>query len=151
MTKMDPFHLIAAPGYSFDFTGNLETIPDLTNFTGSSVPEISGRYEGSANRNLSVSIVGNGTISETAGLTAQVTDEVTGKVIAEIEIGEDYESGKPIELTEGVFVSFEVGDVSDGDTFTTTLVADSDSTGVLSALGLNSFFEGDDATNIAVS
>ena len=143
--------IISAPGYNFDFTGNLETTPDLTNFTGTSVPEISGRYEGNVNRNLSVTVIGNGTISETAGLTAQVTDELTGKVIAEVEIGEGYEAGKPIELIEGVYVSFEVGDVVDGDTFTTALVAESDSTGILSALGINSFFEGDDASDIAVS
>ncbi len=143
-------NIIAQPGYRFDFSGNLETVPDLGSFTGTSLPRISGQYEGDVNRELSVSVIGTGTIGKTPGLLAQVTDESTGKVIAEINIGEGYEAGSELAVTEGVSISFGGGDVTDSDSFTTRLIADSDSTGILSALGLNNFFKGSDAKTIDV-
>ncbi len=144
--------ILAQPGFRFDFSGNLETIPDLSSFTGTATPEISGSYDGDVNRNLSVTIVGDGTIGVTPGLTAQVIDDETGTVIAELNIGEGYEAGSQLKLdSSGVAVQFSGGDVADGDSFSTTLIANSDDTGILSALGLNSFFTGTDASTIAVS
>ena len=142
--------IAAAPGFRFDFTGNLETTPDLASFSGTSVPRIEGIYQGEVNRNLTVTTIGSGTIGKTPGLRAQVTDE-DGQVIKEFNIGDGYEAGSDVEITEGVTLSFGVGEVNDGDSFDTTLVARSDQTGILSALGLNSFFHGNDATDIAVN
>ena len=149
--KNGSLSIIAQPGYRFDFSGNLETTPGLGSFTGSSLPRISGAYEGDLNRELSVSIVGSGTVGKTTGLIAQVTDVATGKIIAELSIGDDYEAGSPLKVTEGVMLSFGGGDVATGDSFSTSLIANSDSTGILSAVGLNSFFSGTDASTIEVS
>lgn len=143
--------IVAQPGFRFDFSGNLETIPDLSSFTGTSTPEISGFFEGDVNRNLTVNIVGDGTVGQTPGLLAQVVDDATGKIIAELNIGEGYEAGSPLKIEDGISFQFSAGDVVDADTFSTTLLADPDSTGILSALGLNSFFTGSDASTIAVS
>ncbi len=143
--------IIATPGFRFDFTGNLETIPNLATYSGSATPKNSGQYEGDLNRQLSVAIVGSGMVGKTPGLTAQVTDLNSGKIIGEFNIGEGYEAGSPIKITEGVLLTFAGGDVAAGDSFVTSLVANSDRSGILSSLGLNNFFTGNDATNIGVS
>ena len=48
------FAIIAASGYKFDFTGELDTIPDLSGFTGTSIPRIDGAYLGDTNQQLTV-------------------------------------------------------------------------------------------------
>ena len=139
----------AEPGLRFDFTGNLESVPDLASFSGSSQPRVSGRYQGRDNQDMRVEIVGTGTIGVTDGLLARVYDG-SGAVVNEVSIGSDYAAGSEIEVYEGVSLSFGAGDVTAGDEFTTELVKDSDRGGFLSALGFNSFFEGDSAFSMAV-
>ena len=53
-------------------------------------------------------------------------------------------------MAEGISVSFSVGEVNGaaGDAFTLDAIADSDTSDVLVALGLNSLFTGSDASNI---
>jgi flagellar hook-associated protein 1 FlgK len=67
-----------------------------------------------------------------------------------LNIGEGYEAGSELNLLDGASVSFGVGSIAAGDSFETPLVAQADSTGFLSATGLNRFFDGDGASNIAV-
>ncbi|MFK7765642.1 MAG: flagellar hook-associated protein FlgK [Mariniblastus sp.] len=141
--------IIARPQYGFDFTGNLETVPDLSNFSGSSVPQVTGQYTGKSNEIFSIEILGDGEIGKTPGLAAQVTDQ-NGNVIDEINVGLGYEAGSDIDLGNGISIQMGAGSVNTLDSFDVVAVADSDSTGVLASLGLNSFFEGTDATNISV-
>lgn len=143
------FAVIAAVGYKFDFTGELETTPDLSSFSGTATPTISGTYHGDENQRLTVRAVGTGTIGKTPGLKAEVVDG-DGNVIKELEIGETYEAGSELELSDGAMVSFAAGDIVAGDSFETRLVAHADTTGFLSATGLNTFFQGDGSSNIAV-
>jgi len=53
-------------------------------------------------------------------------------------------------VENGVFLSFGTGTLTGGDEFTFTARSESDDTMFLAAAGLNTFFEGDDASNIAV-
>ena len=71
-------------------------------------------------------------------------------MIEELNIGEGYEAGSGLKLSDGATVSFGVGDVVAGDSFDTLLVANPDTSGFLSATGLNNFFQGDGSSNIAV-
>lgn len=144
------FSIIAEPGYHFDFTGSLESSPALTNFTGTSVPSLQGRYFGDANQALSLRIVGDGEVGKTEGLKADLLD-ATGQVLRQFNIGNGYEAGSPIDLGDGAQILMGAGSVVDGDSFNIDLVANSDSSGILAALGLNSFFRGDSAANIEVS
>ncbi len=140
----------SSAGFKFDFSGNLETVPDLATFTGSSIPQLSGRYEGDENQTLTVQIVGSGEIGITPGLQAQVLNSA-GEVVKELEIGEGYEAGSELDVIEGVKLSFSAGDIVDSESFQTQLVANSDETGALSAFGLNTFFVGTSASDIDVS
>ncbi|HMO13172.1 MAG TPA: flagellar hook-associated protein FlgK [Pirellulaceae bacterium] len=145
------FSIFAQPGYRFDFTGNLETIPDLSTYSGTAMPGLSGEYTGSVNRQVTIVIDGTGTVGKTPGLTARVLDASTGLEITAVNIGDGYEVDSLLDVGDGVKLKFSAGDVVDGDRFSTTLVAESDSTGILSALGLNSFFEGANAGDIRVA
>ena len=142
---------IAQPGYQFDFTGNLETIPGLADFSGTSVPRFSGNYSGSTNRNLQFTVVGNGEVGRSKNLLLRVSDPVAGVVLDEINIGQGYEAGSPFNIIEGVQLTLSAGQVNDGDHFGTPMVAQADNPRILSALGLNSFFAGSGAKDIRIS
>jgi flagellar hook-associated protein FlgK len=144
------FQIIAAPGHEFDFTGNLETSPNLDSYSGSSVPNFSGQYLGDVNQTLTYEISGTGDVGVSDNLLVNVFNEA-GAQIARVNIGSGYEAGTELEVFEGVNISFPPGIVNDGDTFDSTLVSNADETGFLSSLGINSFFIGDDAFSIDVN
>lgn len=141
--------VIAEPGFKFDFTGRLETIPDTTGFTGTSVPQISGDYTGESNDTFTITALSSGTIGKTAGLKVQVQDS-GGNVLNEFDVGEGYEADSPISLGNGVSIQLGVGDINVGDSFDVKMIADSDTSGLLSAIGLNGFFTGEDAGTIDI-
>ena len=64
----------------------------------------------------------------------------------ELIIGAGYEAGTPLSVADGVSLQFGSGTVLATDTATVPLTANSDTAGLLSALGLNSFFAG---TNVS--
>lgn len=139
--------VIAEPGYKFDFTGRLETIPDTAGFTGTSVPRITGDYTGESNETYTITALSTGTIGKTAGLRIQVEDS-GGNILNEFDVGEGYEADSPINLGNGVSIQLGVGDINSGDSFDVRMFADADTSGLLSAIGLNSFFIGEDAGTI---
>ncbi|MGB2499994.1 MAG: flagellar hook-associated protein FlgK [Mariniblastus sp.] len=139
--------VIAQPGYQFDFTGRLETTPDLAAVTGTSIPGLSGNYTGEANQTYTITALGTGEIGKTVGLKVQVAD-ASGTVIDEIDVGDGYAAGDPLELGQGVSLEFGVGNLNAGDNFEVVMVADPDTSGILSAVGLNTFFSGNDARSI---
>ena len=139
--------VIAQPGYQFDFTGRLETTPDLAAVTGTSIPGLSGNYTGEENQAYTITALGTGEIGKTVGLKVQVAD-ASGTVIDEIDVGDDYAAGDPLELGQGVSLEFGVGNLNVGDNFEVVMVADPDTSGILSAVGLNTFFSGNDARSI---
>ncbi|MEM7454275.1 MAG: flagellar hook-associated protein FlgK [Planctomycetota bacterium] len=149
-TQTRSLQILSVPGYQFDFTGSLETYPAGSALTGTSVPELSGAYTGDVNQDLTFVIDGSGDVGITPDLTVSVLD-ASGNLIDRLNIGKGYETGTPIEVMEGVNITFQPGTVSAGETFDTPLVRNPDSTGILAALGLNSFFEGHDAWTIDVS
>lgn len=149
-TQTNTFKIYAASGYTVDFAGQVETDLDLTSFTGTSTPVIQGQYNGNRNRNLNIDIVGTGTVGESDPLFVRVLDE-DGLIVSEQNIGVGYEAGSPLEVIDDVTVSFGVGDVAAGDSFSIDLIADPDESGILVSLGINSFFSGSSAGDIGVS
>jgi flagellar hook-associated protein FlgK len=136
-------------GYSFDFAGRTDNVPDLTAFSGTSQPQFTGIYSGSENDAWTVSFSGPGTIGVTPGLTATVRDQA-GNIITTKFVGEGYEAGTPLEVHHGLSMRFTNGTVVAGDEASLNVVANSDTTGLLSALGVNSLFSGASAGIYAV-
>jgi flagellar hook-associated protein FlgK len=113
--------------------------------------EISGSYSGAANATWTFRALSDGTIGSTAGLQVEVLDQ-RGSLVAVLDVGAGYQPGEPIEIANGVEVTFGVGAISasDGDVFELHVVADADTCDLLPALGLNGLFTGSDASDIAV-
>lgn len=141
--------LLAENGYTFDFTGRPQTNPDVASITGTTRPTVSGQYSGDDNTDLTFTIVGSGTVGVTAGLRAEVRNSA-GVLIADLDIGENYEPGSPLDV-DGLRIEFDSGTLNAGDTFSVAAVADSDTAGILTSLGLNTFFQGTSATDIQVN
>lgn len=113
---------------------------------------ISGKYTGQNDR-LTFRPDADGQIGVTPGLTVGVFDS-NGARVATLNVGlGQYSPGDQLAVRDGVSVSFGPGAVSasNGDVFALDTIADSDSTDVLVAIGMNTFFLGHDAATLAVN
>ncbi|MFO1093801.1 MAG: flagellar hook-associated protein FlgK [Planctomycetaceae bacterium] len=139
----------AEDGYAFDFVGRLETAPDLSAVTGTSRVALSGRYTASTTDAFTFKVVGSGAVGAASGLQVEVRNSA-GTLLKTLDVGTGYEPGKALDVADGVQVSFGAGTLNAGDTFTTDVVANSDTSGVLPALGLNTFFDGTNVGGLSV-
>lgn len=115
--------------------------------------QVSGLYQGSANGQLVFVADGDGEIGVTQGLTVSVYD-AAGSKIGVLNVGRgEYGPGDIIEVADGVKVAFGPGAISraGNDVFAVDTLADSDTSDVLVALGLNSFFHGSSAADLTVN
>lgn len=141
--------ITAAGGYTFDFAGGASTRPDVSGLAGTTVPTIAGIYSGTANTDFRFEFSGAGEVGVTDGLQLRVLD-AGGNLIETLNVGAGYEAGSPLGLRSGLTVSLASGTVLAGDSFVSSAVATSDTSGFLTALGLNTFFVGNDPTSLAV-
>ncbi len=101
---------------------------------------------------LFIQASGDGTIGVTPGLTMEVRDE-GGSLLGVLEVGDGYTPGEDLEVIPGVTVSFSAGNVSasGGDFIGVDLFEDSDTSDILVALEIATFFHGSDASTIEVA
>jgi len=142
--------IYADNGYKFDFLPAISTSPDSSTITGTAEPAFTGVYSGSVNQTYTFTVAGTGDVSNSTDLYVQVTDG-DGNMVANLNVGEGYPAGDPLEIEHGIFMSINPGSLNDGDTFTLDALASSDDSGVIAALGINTFFEGNDADSIKVA
>lgn len=142
--------IVAEPGFSFDFTGNLQTLPDAAGITGTTRPTMSGRFTGDMNDQYTFRFIGSGTVGVTDGLQVEVlnSDNLTVRVL---DVGRDYEPSSELLVGDGVTLSLSSGTVNAADTFTVDLAGQPDEAGILAALGLNTLFVGDTPETISVN
>ncbi|MGR3292737.1 MAG: flagellar hook-associated protein FlgK [Candidatus Scalindua sp.] len=135
-------------GYTYNFTKELDTNPGSI---GSSLTALSGYYTGDDNDIFTLSVInaGTGTIG-TGSALIRVTD-ATGKIVANLEVGSSYTVGSYLQITDGVSINFGSGSITVADELTFDVTNDPDTSNVLSSLGLNTFFSGNDASSIGVS
>lgn len=141
--------VMARPGFGFDFAGRLPTAPTSQAVTGTSAPRVSGQYIGAANDTLTWTVAGSGTVGVTPGLTLELRNSA-GTLLASQNIGAGYEPGTDLPDIQGVSAALAAGSVNAGDTFAIQAVAQPDSANLLTALGLNTLFAGDQATGLRV-
>lgn len=137
---------VGTPATSLGLSTALETGADLD-----VTVELDGTYHGTENTTWQFVASGSGTIGVTPNLTISVYDD-SGALVEILDVGEGYAPGDPLSVAHGVTVSFTSGniDASSGDFFNSLMIADSDTSGILASLGLNTFFSGDSALNISV-
>jgi flagellar hook-associated protein 1 FlgK len=147
--QTNTLRIIAQPGYAVDFAGRLPTAPENPTLTGTATASILGRYSGTANDTYTFEIAGNGTVGVTPNLALNVRDG-SGALLKTLTIGEGYEPGSDLETINGVVVRLSAGSVNVGETFEARVVAQPDTAGILTALGINTLFAGRDASSITV-
>lgn len=143
--------LASTSGYTFDFAGGFEASP-TTNFAGGSttVPTIGGSYTGKSNDSYTFTFTSSGTVGVTPNLQAQVTNQA-GAVVATVDVGQGYQAGQPLTVANGISVTLGNGNIAAGDSFSTPVVGNPDSAGLLNALGINTLFTGNDAASLALN
>jgi len=144
--------ITADAGYEFDFLPCVLPEPTASTLTGTSPPTISvsGIYTGTLNDTLRFMVSGAGSIGN-GTLNLEVRDGGgAGDVIATLNIGSGYAAGDLLDLGNGIKISLGTGDFGAGDSFDVDVFADSDTSSVLGAIGINTFFSGSSAIDMAV-
>ncbi|MGD8787034.1 MAG: flagellar hook-associated protein FlgK [Phycisphaerales bacterium] len=147
-------HIQADANYEFDFLPAVlpEPVPTDINFSGSSDPSVSlsGIYTGSANDTLTFTVSGSGDVGIDTPLTLTVTDGAANTIDI-INIGSGYAVGDKIDIgNTGIKLSLGTGDLNAGDSFSIDVFADTDTSGVLAAVGMNTFLAGSSASDMTV-
>ena len=141
--------VMAKPGYAFDFAGIPPSSPNTSGFTGTAVPQIGGQYTGTNNDTYTFQVSGSGTVGVTPNLTLQVKNS-SGGTLASLNIGQGYSPGTALIAANGITIQLASGTANNGDKFSMPVVAQPDTSGVLTALGLGTFFTGSSASDLAV-
>ncbi len=143
--------IVSDGGHRFDFSNRVGTRPDTAGSFG--VPVIAGgKYTGTLDASYVLTPSAAGEIGVTPGLTIGVALP-DGTAIGTLQVGEGYAPGDELSVGEGLTVSFGAGTVDPATSGSVVLggVVDGDTSGVLTAIGLNGFFIGSDASSIGVS
>lgn len=90
-----------------------------------------------------------GQIGVEEDLTLEIYNEAT-ELVKVLSVGLGYPAGDLLEIENGIQMSLGVGTLTHGEEFAFTARGESDETMFLASTGLNTFFEGVDAVNIAV-
>jgi flagellar hook-associated protein 1 FlgK len=143
--------ILADANYEFDFIPAVLSAPTAQTLTGAAPPTMtaSGVYTGSANDTLTFTIGATGDVSN-GTLQLNVTD--SSGAVATVSIGAGYAAGDEIEIGDtGISITLTLGDLVIGDTYEVDVFANTDTAGLLSGLGINTFFTGNSAINMNIA
>ncbi len=141
----------ADTGYEFDFLPCVLPSPTDSDFTGTTSPpdvSVSGIYTGTENQTFTFTVSGTGSVGN-GTLSITVTDGDSNTVTT-FNVGSGYAAGDLLDLGNGIKIALGTGDMADGNTFEVDAFAETDTSGFLAAVGINTFFSGANASNIAV-
>jgi len=147
--KEGSFAIFAEGGYSFDFTGQTPKSPDVSLITGTSQPNVSGVFTGNVNDAWTLEFASDGLVGSTENLFLEVKGN-QGNVINRVNVGAGYEADSPLDIGLGIHIELSPRTVVAGESFTVPVIAKSDTTGLLAAIGINTFFSGDMGSNLEV-
>ena len=147
--------LQADAGYTFDFATPYDPNPanpgDITAADPAS-PRIMDAYTGDTDLTYRVSFLNGGQVgTDAVGVSIDVCRS-DGTVLRTItrQLDADYKPGEAVALENGLKFSLGDGAVASGDGFAFTARASMDTAGVLDALGLNTFMNGQGAGALTV-
>ena len=144
-------HIQADTGYEFDFLPSVLPTPTNSDFTGATSPpaiSVSGIYTGTKNQTFTFTVSGSDSVGN-GSLQITVTDG-DGNTVTTLNVGSDYAADDRLDIGNGIKIALGTGDLANGNTFEVDAFVDTDTSGVLAAAGINAFFSGSNASNIAV-
>ena len=144
-------HIQAETNYKFDFLPCVLPTPTNSDFTGAISPpavSVSGTYTCAENQTFTFTLSGTGSVGN-GTLKITVTDG-DGNTVTTLNVGSGYAAGDELDIGNGIRAALGMGDIADGNTFQVDAFADTDTSGLLAAAGINTFFSGNNASDIAV-
>jgi flagellar hook-associated protein 1 FlgK len=122
--------------------------------TGQATPvqvSVTGTYAGTADKSLVLKALSDGVIGQTPGLKVEIR-QPDGVVLGTLDVGLGYVPGEPLDLGDGISVSFTSGMILGpaGHFVQVDAIAESDQSGILAATGVAAVFDGVDAGTIDV-
>ncbi len=141
----------ADSNYKFDFIPAALPEPTDTTFTGSPPPEISvsGIYTGDENQTFTFTVVGSGEVGN-GTLELEVRDG-DNNLIDTLNIGSGYAAGDLLDFDNGIKIAVGSGTLNAGDSFEVDVFANTDTSGLLSAIGMNTFFSGTNTSDMSLA
>jgi len=139
----------ADTNYEFDFLPAV--LPEPTNSTLTGAPptiSVSGIYTGTKNQAFTFTVIGTGSVGN--GTLQLEVENGDGEVVTTLNVGSGYAAGDTLDIGNGIKISLSTGDLNDSETFEIDAFGSTDTSGVLAAVGLNTFFSGDSALDMAV-
>ena len=140
--------------YKFDFLP--ATALDLTSspWTGTASPTVTGLYNGQTKQTFTLEVLG-GAPGDTVqvGVTNGVELEVrngSGELVKTVGAGLGYAAGDSLDIGNGLRLSLPAGTMKVGEQFSIDVTNQSDSSGILAAMGINAFFSGSTAEDMTV-
>ena len=144
-------HIQADTNYTFDFLPSVLPSPTNSDFSGAASPpaiSVSGTYTGTKNQTFTFTVSGSELVGN-GSLQITVTDG-DGNTVTTLNVGSGYAAGDRLDIGNGIKIALGTGDLSDGNTFEVDAFVNTDTSGVLAAAGINTFFSGSNASDIAV-
>ena len=153
MNSSNQLIITADAGYKFDFIPAVLPEPTNSDFTGATSPptiSVSGIYTGTTNDTFRFTVSGAGLVGNGTLQLVVKDDGGAGSVIATLNIGDGYAAGDLLDIGNGIKVSLSTGDFAVNNYFDVDAFADTDTSGLLATVGLNTFFSGNSAVDIEV-
>jgi flagellar hook-associated protein 1 FlgK len=139
----------ADANYKFDFLPAVPPEPTASTLTGSPPSiSVSGIYTGTTNDTFQFTVVGTGSVGN--GTLQLEVRNGAAELVSTLNVGAGYAAGDKLDIGNGIKISLSTGDLNASETFDVDAFADTDTSGVLAAVGINTFFSGSSALNIAV-
>ncbi|MDT8299978.1 MAG: flagellar hook-associated protein FlgK [Sedimentisphaerales bacterium] len=139
--------------YTFDFLPAVLPLPTASTLSGSPPTiSVSGIYTGTSNDTFQFTVVegvagaaavGNGTIQ------LEVRNGAS-QLVSTLDVGAGYAAGDKLDLGNGIKISLSTGDLNNGETFDVDAFSSTDTSGLLAAVGINTFLSGSTASDIGV-
>jgi flagellar hook-associated protein 1 FlgK len=140
--------ITSGAGYKYSFTKALDTNPgDI----GASTATLSGNYSGNDKDIYTLNVQNAGTGDIGTGSAVITVTDASGVVVASLDVGSTYTAGDSLHIADGISISFGSGAIALNQKLTFDVTNDPDTSNMLTALGINTFFTGNDASSIAVS
>jgi flagellar hook-associated protein 1 FlgK len=139
----------ADANYEFDFLPAVLPLPTNSALTGSPPTiSVSGIYTGTTNDTFTFTVAGTGSVGN-GTLQLEVRNGAS-ELVTTLNVGSGYAAGDKLDIGNGINISLTTGDLNDSETFEVDAFSDTDISGVLAAVGLNTFFSGNSALDMAV-
>ncbi|MHC4534575.1 MAG: flagellar hook-associated protein FlgK [Planctomycetota bacterium] len=139
----------ADANYEFDFLPAVLPEPTASTLSGSPPTiSVSGIYTGTINDTFQFTVVGTGSVGN-GTLQLEVRNGAS-ELVSTLNVGDGYAAGDELDIGNGIKISLSTGDLNDTETFDVDAFSNSDTSGLLAAVGMNTFLSGSSASDIAV-